>query len=366
MDSLYEALRQTVEIRQMHGANSPTSLEWWYLTGHLWKADDKTPCATVKDVTSFQHKPDYAVQSTFFLSDSGQPRGLLSHASESRLDEKKHHSSERVAVFADESKKHPLANVAQGLLNLSLGNWNLLHLGRSTQELNWGLNFDVGGSEYRLQLAFDKRALWFHGNKGVLKKTEASQNFYYTVPFIVASGQRVYRHSDNRSEFQTVCGRLWFDHEIHVKNVNDVGWRWFGLTFNNSSALMIYQIFENGQFRPAGGELWREDKYKSTPLEKVSIEPQENKCLASGRCYPQKFKIEFELPNSKSKHRVITESWFPEQEVSGSGGGLGRPYWEGGVKALWSSSEGKGEFGQPMEGLGYTELVLKDSGKDRR
>jgi hypothetical protein len=112
--------------------------------------------------------------------------------------------------------------------------------------------------------------------------------------------------------------------------------------------------------------LWREDKYKSIPLEKVSIEPQENRCLESGRCYPQKFKIEFELPNSNKTHRVITESWFPEQEVSGGGGGLGRPYWEGGVKALWSSSEGKGEFGQPMEGLGYTELVLKDSGKDRR
>jgi predicted secreted hydrolase len=366
MDSIYEALRQSIEIRQQHGANSPTPLEWWYLTGHLWKADSNTSCNTLKDVLKLRGQPNYAVQSTFFLSDAMQPRGLLSHASESRLDENTHHSSERVAVFTDNSKRHPLAFVSQGLLNIALGNWNFLHLGHSPQKVDWGLNFDVRESTYQLQLTFDKSSLWFHGNNGILKKTDTSENFYYTIPFVVASGQRIYRSPDNRTEFQTVCGRLWFDHEIHVKNVNNVGWRWFGLTFNNARALMIYQIFENGKFRPAGGEMWQEESKKSTLLENVSIDPQESKCLDSGRCYPQKFNIEFTLPGSKEKQSVRTESWFPEQEVSGGTGGLGRPYWEGGVKALWSSSGQKESFRQPVEGLGYTELVLKDFMEKRR
>lgn len=43
MDAAIAEIRQLVEIQQSHGAHSPTQLEWWYFTGHLWKVEGVNP-----------------------------------------------------------------------------------------------------------------------------------------------------------------------------------------------------------------------------------------------------------------------------------------------------------------------------------
>lgn len=367
--ALVNQLREAVEIRHLHGANSPTSLEWWYFTGHLWRHDGQKNCENNSDVSNLarQREANYGIQSTFFLTDEGQQKGIMAHAAEANLNDKTHHSSERFAPFSSDAISHPIAAATQGMLNLTLGNWRLTQLRKTQREINWDLRFDVKGTEYLLQLNFEKNDLWFHGNRGLLQKTPQSGNFYYSIPFVTASGVRLSRSSEGRLHQEMVCGRLWFDHEIHVRKVMDVGWRWFGLTFNNNTALMFYQISQKGIFGEAKGELWDQSLRKMLSLNQVAITPGKEKCLKSGRCYPQGFEINFVDPRTGKLNTVTTESRIAEQEMGGTTNGIGRPYWEGSVKSTWTRrNQAVQEVAQATEGIGYIEIAPQESREKSR
>lgn len=359
MDAAVEQLRQHVEVKQLHGANSPTSLEWWYLTGHLWKTevqnacDDSSPQKLMKE-----RSPDYAIQSTFFLSDKTQPAGLLAHSAESDLSQKKHQSSEKLTGFSSTGPFNPISFVSQGILNLSLGHWRLTHLGTTKSHLTWDLRFDVKGTEYLLNLVLPKDKFWLHGNNGFLKKTDSSGNFYYTHPNVLASGQRIVRNHTQAPKVESVCGQLWFDHEIHVQNVMDVGWKWFGLNFTHGQSLMLYQISEKSKTRSAAGELWDPRLGKAVQLENVTIKGSDPFCSESGYCFPQKYEIAFLDPSKGTQNNVFVASRFEKQLVESARTGLGRPYWEGSVKALWKSvNQSSGKSHQAFDGIGFLEQV---------
>ncbi|MEN9529718.1 MAG: hypothetical protein RI932_1591 [Pseudomonadota bacterium] len=359
-------LYTSVVEQHLHGAHSPTSLEWWYFTGHLWKTSTVQKCDSHSDVLGLHNNknPDYALQSTFFLADEGKPKGLLAHAAEAHIEKKQHRSSERAVGFAENAVTNPLAHAYPGLLNLTLGHWRLNQLSQAREYLNWDLRFDVRGTEYLLHLKVPKNEMWFHGERGTLKKTSDTGNFYYSNPLIIASGQRIERTATGKISIEPVCGQLWFDHEIHVKKVMEVGWRWFGLTFKNGDALMLYQISQKGNFAQAQGELWDGQKKSSVKLKNVQITPENSTCLKSKRCYPQSFQITFTDPRSGVQSLVTTKAWFAEQEMGSSSGGLARPYWEGGVQALWKQiSSSPQNTPQPIEGIGFTELVPQDPKK---
>jgi predicted secreted hydrolase len=356
----------SIATQHLHGAHSPTSLEWWYFTGHVWKTTTEQTCDSHSDIINLHNRkaPDYALQSTFFLADEAKPKGLLAHAAEANIEKKQHRSSERAAGFAENSVSNPLAYAFPGILNLSLGHWRLNQLGNAKEHLNWDLRFDVRGTEYLLHLKVPKGDMWFHGDRGILKKTSDTENFYYTNPLIIASGQRIERTSAGQAKVEPVCGQLWFDHEIHVKKVMEVGWRWFGLTFKNGDALMLYQISQKGVFAEAKGELWDGIKKTSVRLQSVKMTPENVTCLNSKRCYPQSFQITFTDPRQGTQNLVTTKAWFAEQEMGSHSGGLARPYWEGGVQALWKrTSNNPKSPPQMLEGIGFTELVPQESKK---
>lgn len=369
MDAAVNQLRESIEIRNMHGAQSPTSLEWWYFTGHLWNNETMAPCADTVDVKEFFRKsePRYAVQSTFFLADKNDPKGLLAHAAEADLNLKKHNSSERFAVFSKDAMSNPLAFALPGFLNLTLGNWRLVQLAAEKSRLHWDLRFDVKGAEYLLHLTFKPKDIWLHGDRGYLKKTADSGNFYYSVPNVTASGARLTRSENGKILQENVCGQLWLDHEIHVTKVMDVGWRWFGLTFANDKALMLYQISRGGQFLEAQGEMWDQATKKATQLSKVAITAESERCLQSKRCYPQSFKVEFLDPNTGLMNKVKTAARFADQEMGTVSNGLGRPYWEGSAKATWEVQSSRPENKpQVADGQGFIELVPQEPKKEDR
>jgi predicted secreted hydrolase len=164
------------------------------------------------------------------------------------------------------------------------------------------------------------------------------------------------KNSERVSE--PVCGRLWFDHEVHVEEVLDVGWRWFGLTFSNRKALMLYEIQSKTKALGARGEIWDDATGRSADLKNVTITDGPVTCLKSGRCYPQSFRISFYNPLNGKFEVVQTQAAFPEQELDGGGSGLARVYWEGSTKARWSSASKKGnDTTQTIEGIGFTEIV---------
>ncbi|NBO37336.1 hypothetical protein EBU99_02000 [bacterium] len=355
---------KNIATAQQHGANSPTPLEWWYLTGHLWSQQDQHSCKEMSDVRErFSTQPHYAIQSTFFFANDSRKtstalRGLLAHAAEAQIEKKQHQSSERAVALNESTSTHPLATVTEKSLNLALGNWRLTQLGISQDQLRWDLRFDIKGTEYLLQLDIPKDKIWLHGNNGLIQKTADTSNFYYTFPFVFARGLRISTTSDGKQTSETVCGQLWFDHEIHVKKVMDVGWRWFGLSFSNEKALMIYQISKSGSFADARGEIWDQKTGTKNTLEQVKVFPRSPACLAQSRCYPQEFVLQFKNPTSQRLEQVTTNAWFADQEMSSASGGLGRVYWEGGTKARWSEMQTTAKkTSQPVEGFGFTELV---------
>jgi predicted secreted hydrolase len=355
-DDIARELKQSVEVRQLHGANSPTQLEWWYFTGHLWKNPQQETCGEVAPIGT--RPADYAVQSTFFLSDSGIRKGLLAHAAQADLASQKHSHAELVSALTSAKGGSPLAYAEKFFLNLALGHWRLTQLGAQEEKLNWDLRFDVKGVEYLLQLDVDKNKLWFHGEKGHLKKTPSSGNFYYSVPIVPARGVRISRTLAGKMTSEPVCGQLWFDHEIHVEQVLDVGWNWFGLSFSNQKTLMFYEIISEQQRYTPRGEIWDHKRSTAGTLSEVKILAQESKCLRSGRCYPQAFSISFKNPFTGKTETVKTQAAFAEQELDGGSGALARIYWEGSTKAVWSSvSDKAGRTEKIADGLGFTELV---------
>lgn len=356
-EDVVRELKQSVEIRQMHGTRSPTSLEWWYFTGHLAKNSDQKPCP--RDIFS-KKSPDFAVQSTFFLSDQASPKGLLAHAAESDLKEKQHRHMELVSTLSSSKLQSPIAYAEKYLLNLALGHWRLTQLGSSEQTVHWDLRFDVKGSEYLLQLDVPKNRIWFHGRDGYLQKTPSTGNFYYSIPMIQVRGLRMERQPGSALTSQPVCGQLWFDHEIHVEKVLEVGWTWFGLSFSNQKALMIYDIHSGDKKdQSTGGEIWDQLTGRSGQLKNVKIEPSTPTCLQSGRCYPLSFNISFVNPFNNQPERVEARAAFAEQELGGAGSAQSRVYWEGSTSARWVAS-GRTEV---AEGIGFTEQVPQVSKK---
>lgn len=359
MDASIELMRQQVEVQQFHGAHSPTQLEWWYFTGHLWKNEPEKTCAA-KDVDRFlgERTPEYAIQSTFFLSDKTDPKGLLAHSAEAQLEKKIHSSSEKFTSFSELGSFNPLAFVKQNFLNITLGHWRLAQLGNFSTHLAWDLRFDVKGTEYLLNLSLPKHQFWYHGNGGFLKKTESSGNFYYTHPKVFASGQRIVKSQNGMPTIDQVCGRLWFDHEIHVQSVMDVGWKWFGLTFSNGQALMLYQISEKTKLNDAQGELWDASSGQVSHLKDVKVEGTRPYCTESKHCFPQEFKISFTDPRTSTKNDLIVVSRLESQLMDSSSTGLGRPYWEGSVAARWLQSRKEdGSLPEAIQGIGFLEQV---------
>lgn len=365
-EDIVRELKHAIEVRQLHGSRSPTSLEWWYFTGHLWKISNNKKCDSLDDTLNLASTkaPDYGVQSTFFLSDKTEPKGLLAHSAQSELTEKKHTHMEMVSALT-EGAVSPIAFVQKGLLNIALGHWRLNQMGSRDKAVQWDLRFDVRGTEYLLQLEFPTNKIWFHGKDGWLQKTNSSGNFYYSLPFVVARGMRVSRNSLGVPMGENVCGRLWFDHEIHVENVLDVGWRWFGLSFSNKKALMLYEIQSGKESLKPKGELWDESTGKSFSLENIAIVPGKDVCLPSKNCYPQNFSISFHNPQTGRTEKVETTAAFANQEISNPGFGQSRVYWEGSTRARWfaTTSNSTANDQQPVEGIGFTELVPQVPGK---
>lgn len=359
-EEIVRELKRAIEVRQLHGSRSPTSLEWWYFTGHLWKKTSGDTCepAFNRGDSKLRTHPDLAIQATFFLSDADARKGLLAHAAEADLKTKQHKHSEISSILPDANTASPLAFAEKNFLNIALGHWRLSHLGNGEKNLNWDLRFDVKGSEYLLQLDIPKSKFWFHGKDGYLQKTPSSGNFYYSIPFIKTQGLRIERNSSGKIASEPVCGQLWFDHEIHVQQVLDVGWRWFGLSFSNQKALMFYEIQSKTTQYPPQGEIWDHVTGQSAALRNVNITAGASVCLLSKRCYPQSFNLSFTNPFNGKTESVEAQADFSEQELASDTGGLSRVYWEGSTRARWyGTSQGKKSATQVTEGIGFTEQV---------
>lgn len=368
-----EALGPEAPGRDVHSfwAAGGTSLQWWYLTGPLWSGND---CDLT---TGWSHQQDavplFGVQSTFFYrGTSQQQQGLMFHGAISDVVSKSHDYGSMFEVWP--------AGAMDGLVgwvramgpgrgpSVGLGSNQIVALTspRRTQKTAsikaasldpsvWLVTWLTPKLEVRLVASAPVSRLWKHGDNGWVKKSGVLGNTYVSLPFIPARGQVRSRATGQTHE---VCGSLWFDHEVDVKEAENLSWQWFALRFPDGRAYMVYRVFSKKSVSSevssaAGasafpetvfGEAFAPDRPEPILLKNVRIaEGAPAVCLKSGRCYPQVFTLSFE--EGGQSRRLQVSAFFEEQEVAT---GLGKNYWEGLVGVV----DGRGS-----RGLGYVELT---------
>lgn len=344
------------------GATPGTSLEWWYLTGPLWQGnhcDPKTGLMSGPPINKLNSvvTPAWGTQLTFFYSGQGDQQGLLFHGGVSQPSSKLHEFSSLGEPWAKDKLSGLLGEVSSENLDIKLGP-QLLALtseSKTNQEQSWWYQLTTKRYELRLNVKVDTTKIWKHGDDGFVQKTPDSANWYITYPFLPVRGVIIHKES---GKFESVCGSLWFDHEIGVQAVDNLDWSWFSVRFANGKAYMFYAItpsVETSDRAPTTakkkkkfnektvGESFAVTSTKVLPLTNIKIKPSKTACLKSGACYPQHFDIQFE-ENGKSKSLKV-KSLFAEQEVRDQ---AVRSYWEG----LADVTDENGD-----KGLAFVELT---------
>lgn len=352
-------------------AASGTSLQWWYLTGPLWSGND---CDETTGWSNRQDVPPlFGAQTTFFYRGAGQgQQGLMFHGALSDVGSKSHDYGSMFEVWT--------AGAMGGLVgwarsigpghgpSVGLGSHQIVALtsprrAEQTSTIKaarldpslWLVTWLTPKFEVRLVASAPVSRLWKHGDNGWVKKSGDLGNTYVSLPFMPARGQVRSRTTGQTHE---VCGSLWFDHEVDVKEAENLSWQWFALRFPDGRAYMVYKVFSKksvssqsaSQGRAAAvpdtvfGEVFLPDSTMPVILKNVRIvEGAPAVCLKSGRCYPQVFTLSFEEGHETRQLQV--SAFFEEQEVAT---GLGKTYWEGLVGVV----DDRGS-----RGLGYVELT---------
>lgn len=350
------------------GASPGTSLEWWYLTGPLWTdstCDPKTgfPVEMSRSEQGRLPQPDWGFQMTFFHSGQSQQRGLLFHGAISKIDESLHDTWKLAEPWQTDRTEGLLGGARVEDLDLRMGPQFLNRVIDGSSHLDssvWWARLSTSRFDVRLSLEIPDNQLWKHGDAGKVEKIPGQSNWYVSHPLIRARG---HVRDKQGGLTRSVCGSLWFDHEIDVGVAQELSWKWFSIRFPDGNAYMFYEIWKEdsavrgasqsmaqeatkGQaVRPLAsfGEKFDRNTGVSIPISQVNIVSKEEVCLKSGGCYPQRFEIYFDAGGKKQVFYL--QNIFPEQEVYDP---LVRSYWEGLARV-------EDEFGR--QGLAFIEMT---------
>ncbi|QUR68749.1 lipocalin-like domain-containing protein [Mycobacterium spongiae] len=184
-----------------------------------------------------------------------------------------------------------------------------------------------------------------HGDLGLSVKNRETGNasYYYslvqqeTVGTVSVGGHRF-----------SVSGVSWKDHEYMTNAMasEDVGWDWFGLQFDNGTALMLYQIRRaDGRVSPFSGGSFVASDGKVTHLELSDWKMSAGDHWISehsGASYPTTWEIDIE----KLGFRLTATALIPNSEWRNA-----TTYWEGAVDIDGSY------LNMPLSGSGYVEMT---------
>ena len=314
-----------VDINQI-AARPGTPLQWWYLTGPLWKDE---ACGGQTGFALSGRDPDWGTQLTFFYRGQGNTQGLLLHSAVSDVASKSHSFSSLAEPWKPGAMSGVFGRADSESLHVRLGQHQLgevVDLSRQAgqaqaQQLQlkngrWWAQYSTGKYELQLEIDLVDARLWAHGDAGYVQKTKQTGNVYVSYPFLPARGTLRDLVKGTR---HAVCGSIWFDHEVGVQNVQRVSWQWFALRFADGRSYMIYRVADtraqNASSVTVTGEKYFLKTKSGEKLQDVAITPDDSVCLASGNCYPQKFSISFREANSDKIQVLTVDSFFPEQEM---------------------------------------------------
>jgi predicted secreted hydrolase len=206
-----------------------------------------------------------------------------------------------------------------------------------------------GDAVFTLALSPEKPRLVF-GHDGVSRKgaDATAASYYITFTRLAARGTLRLGGRDI-----PVHGRAWMDHEISSSQLGEkqVGWDWCSLQLNDGWDLMSYRLRrDDGSSDPFSTLAWvsPEGKIIALDAKDFSWEPLETwTSPATGGRYPIRYRLHARSPRDGRPLVLEVRALAPNQELTGSLGGIA--YWEGACDVF-------DESGRAI-GRGYTELT---------
>lgn len=322
-----------------HGVHPDYLLEWWYFTGFL-KSEDKK---------------EYGYQLTFFRY-SLTPEEWRSHAIHSTAFKRSGILMGHLAVTDVYAKKYwsyeRLSREGAGLSGINsddetriwLEEWVVQIHADGTMSLTANSGVGKDSIAIELELQTDTPPI-LHGDRGYSRKGKGlgQANYYYSLIHLETQGTiQVGQHS------LAVKGTSWMDHEWGTSALpeDSLGWDWFGIQFEDKSALMAASIrLPNNETEPSfvsslytgAGKLHKLD------VSQVEVEVTEYwQSPSTGIVYPAAWNLT--VPSQGLNCQV--EPLVADQEFKGFS-----VYWEGLVAADCLSN------GVAVSGHGYVELT---------
>ena len=315
-----------------HGAHPDYRIEWWYLTANLNDADGN----------------NFGIQWTLFRlavqppderepGDTGMDdQVFMAHFAVSTEDD--HMSFQRYARGGQDPDISRVGVTAEPF-SAYLDDWAL----QSTSS-NW-LPLEVKASQdetsMHLQLQSSK-PLILQGDNGFSQKhPQGGGSFYYSQPFLKASGDLIVNGQNI-----PVSGEAWLDREWSSQFLqgSQVGWDWFSIHLANGEKLMIFQLREGQDESQAGNFL--HGSLISPDGGTISLDPAQIKIKVvqrievAGRALPLKWSMN--LPQIQRSFEI--ETLHPDQWLE-----VDFPYWEGVIIVTGQ--------GPQNSGRGYMELT---------
>jgi predicted secreted hydrolase len=323
------------------GAHPEFRIEWWYVTGHLFAADERR----------------FGFQATFFRL-AGPPGVRDDNPDFSRREVLLAHmalTDGSTGQFWHEERLNRAgwdAHAAVGTLDLTNGEWALRLLANDPPQLDLrgGVRAEVA---FHLNLTAAKPLVIF-GEDGVSHKgaEPSAASYYLTFSRLKTQGQLTLGE-----ESLEVHGEAWMDHEISSSQLgrDQVGWDWTCVQFRDQPReLMLYQLRRtDGSADPASRLQWVTPGGKAVSAPYTWEVQSTWTSPASHAKYPARIRLTTQDPVTHAPVILNLEPLASDQELTNSLGG--GPYWEGACRVL--DPQGRDLGSAYLELTGYAKAL---------
>ncbi|MFO1459431.1 MAG: lipocalin-like domain-containing protein [Verrucomicrobiota bacterium] len=335
---------RTFTFPQDHGSHPGFSIEWWYVTGHLWETNGTRHGF---QATFFRRSaPRNALGETAATTAFGDSQIHLAHMA--LLDG----SSGRFLHQERLNREGWDAHASASGLDIRNGNWTMRWNGedvsvRNPIELRGSVRTDAS---FSLSLV-PRKPLVVFGTNGVSRKAAEpwAASHYLTFPRLEVSGTL-----ELAGKPRTVHGEAWMDHEFSSSQLGagQVGWDWAGIQLNDGREIMAYRMRrEDGSLDPFSTLAWVDaqggvrhlgpDQFQWTPDGRW-------RSPATDAVYPARIRLTAFDPQSGTPRTLTLEPVAAAQELTGGLGGIA--YWEGACRVLDASGRDVGRAFLEMTG----------------
>lgn len=331
-----------------HGSHPDYKIEWWYLTGHLFTAENPAR--------------RFGFQATFFRS--AAPRAVADRPAPSAFGHDQIYLAHMALIdvatgrFLHQERLHRAgwaATASTETLDVRNGDWSLAFLrpggDSEVMRLAGGIRADA---RFSLTLTPAKPLVRF-GDAGYSRKGAAptAASYYLTFSRLAVEGSLAL----DGAAAVPVTGQAWMDHEYSSSQLDEsqVGWDWLSAQLHDGRELMFYAMRRrDGSLDPASTLTWIDQDgraykapYRWEPLTTW-------KSPHTGATYPQRIRLTTTDPATGREAVFLVAPFHPDQELGGSLGGV--TYWEGACRIL--AADETTELGSAyMELTGYDRPV---------